>query len=91
MADNDEAEDEFAAVHQAIGERVRALRGERGLGAGRLAQRAGLHWTYVRELEQGKRRLSVATLMKLARGLDVDPCDLIRDLDVPARLLKNNS
>lgn len=76
--------DEFDATLKAIGQRVRAMREERGWGAGRLADRAGLHWTYVREIEQGKRRFSVVTLLKLAAGLEVDPCALLGDA-FPAR------
>jgi len=71
------AEDEYAADLREVGRRVRELRDERGWGAGRLAEHAGLHWTYVREVEQGKRNISVVTLLKLARGLGIDPCDLL--------------
>ena len=76
--DHDTAtDDEYQAELREVGRRIRALRDERGWGAGRLAEHSGLHWTYVREVEQGKRNISVTTLLKLARGLGVDPCDLL--------------
>lgn len=77
MVDHAAAEDEYDAELKEVGRRVRALRDERGWGAGRLAERAGLHWTYIREIEQGKRNVSVITLLKLAHGLGVDPCALL--------------
>jgi transcriptional regulator with XRE-family HTH domain len=65
---------------RALGRRVRSRRDEHDWGVVTLAQRAGLHWTYVREIEQGKRNISVLTLHKLARALEVDPCLLLRDV-----------
>lgn len=77
MGDDTAAADEYEAELREVGRRVRELRDERGWGAGRLAEHAGLHWTYVREVEQGKRNISVVTLLKLARGLGVNPCELL--------------
>lgn len=78
MGEEKASRDEFDAQMKALGIRVRTLRQDRGWGAGVLAQRADLHWTYVREIETGKRKISVVTLLKLASGLDVDPCELLR-------------
>ena len=77
MGDDAATPNEYDTELKEVGRRVRKLRDERGWGAGRLAERAGLHWTYVREIEQGKRNVSVVTLLKLAHGLDVDPCALL--------------
>lgn len=79
MGEKKAAEEPYDAELKAIGRRVRDLRLDRGWGAGGLADRAGLHWTYVRDLEQGRRRISVVTLLKLAKGLGVDPCVLLHD------------
>lgn len=62
---------------EAIGQRVYELRTARRWGAGTLAAQAGLHWTYIRQIEGGKRNITVATLLKLADAFDVDPCKLL--------------
>jgi transcriptional regulator with XRE-family HTH domain len=54
----------------ALGTRVRALRAEAGKTQERLAADAGIHWTYVGQVERGERNPSFKNLLKLARGLD---------------------
>ena len=55
----------------AIGRRVRELRTEAGLSQEALANRLRLHRNYVGYVERGERSLSLATLARLARTLDV--------------------
>ena len=43
-----------------------------------LADRCGLHRTYLGSVERGERNVTLATLEQLARGLDCEPADLIR-------------
>jgi transcriptional regulator with XRE-family HTH domain len=63
----------------ALGERLRALRGERGMTQEELAQASELHWTYIGQIERGERNLTYKNLLRLARGLDVVPGRLIAD------------
>ena len=63
-----------------FGERVRASRHERGLSQEGLAARAGLHWTYVGQVERGQRNLSLNNLLRIAQALDVDPGQLVSGL-----------
>jgi len=58
-------------LRPAFGRRVRALRERRGLSQEQLAERAGLHWTYVSGIERGTRNPGLNTLGRLSRALDV--------------------
>ena len=59
-----------------IGERIRALRREKGLTQEVLAERAKMHPTYLSEIENGKANVSLPALASLARGLRVSLADL---------------
>lgn len=64
-----------------FGERVRARRLELGLSQESLAQRAGLHRTYVGSLERGERNVALINILKLGRALDVDAGALISGIN----------
>jgi transcriptional regulator with XRE-family HTH domain len=49
-----------------------------------LAQLAGVHRTFVSQIERGLRNLSLDVLLKLANTLQVDPSELLRPLDAQA-------
>lgn len=66
-----------------FGERVRARRNELGLSQEALADVAGLHWTFVGQVERGRRNLTLHNILKIARGLGVDPGDLVQGLKPP--------
>ncbi len=53
------------------GRAVVALRAEAGLTRGELAERTGLHRTYIGRIERGERNLTWTALGSLARGLGV--------------------
>lgn len=63
---------------RAFGDRVRALRVEAGMTQEQLAQAAGLHWTYVGQVERGSRNLTLKNVLRLARGLGVEPARLVQ-------------
>lgn len=63
-----------------LGKRVRALRDELEWTQEDLADAAGMHWTYVGQIERGLRNLSLTNLLKLAVALKVDPGDLVKGL-----------
>jgi len=60
----------------AFGRRVRAAREDRGLSQEALAERAGVHRTYVSSLERGQRNVGLDNVYALARALDVPPATL---------------
>lgn len=61
----------------ALGERLRELREAAGMTQEALGQAAGLHWTYIGQIERGERNLTYQNLLKLARGLGVAPAGLM--------------
>jgi transcriptional regulator with XRE-family HTH domain len=67
-------------VQEAFGQRVRERRSELGLSQMALADRCGMHFTFVSSIERGKRNVSVVTLLRLAEGLGVEPGVLVDGL-----------
>ncbi len=69
-----------SAAAVAFGQRVRDRRTELGLSQERLADAAGLHWTFVGQVERGRRNLSLHNILKLAEGLECDAGQLLAGL-----------
>ncbi len=61
-----------------IGQHLRELRLERSLTQESLADAAGLHWTYIGQIERGERNLTIKNVLRLERGLGIGPGDLTR-------------
>lgn len=66
-----------------FGERVRARRNALGKSQEQLADDCGLHWTFVGQVERGRRNISLHNILKLAAGLQFDPAELVRGLKAP--------
>ena len=60
-----------------LGRNVRRLREEKGWSQEDYADRAGIHRTYVSDIERGKRNPTVTVVEKLAKPLDVEPGRLL--------------
>jgi transcriptional regulator with XRE-family HTH domain len=65
----------------AFGRRLRRLRTERGITQDRLAQITGLHRTTIGLWERGEKEPRLATILRLAHGIDVTPDKLVMNLD----------
>lgn len=63
-----------------FGRRVRARREELGWSQEKLAEQSGLHWTYVGQVERGRRNVTLHNILKLAGGLDIDAGALVERL-----------
>jgi transcriptional regulator with XRE-family HTH domain len=62
-----------------FGKRLRLLRLAAGLTQESLAERAGLHPTYVGGVERGERNVGLDNILKLARALREHPTALFAD------------
>ena len=71
-----------------IGNRLRQLRESKQLSQGDIEQRTGLLRVYISRVENGHTVPSVATLEKMARGLEVPMYQLFHDGEAPASLRK---
>lgn len=63
---------EIHTIYITIGQNIRRLRLERGLSQEQLALQAQVNRGYTGAIERGERRVSVATLAKLAQALGVE-------------------
>lgn len=63
-----------------FGRRLRARRLEAGLTQEALAERAGLHATYISNLERGYSGPNLLAVVRVAEGLRIDPGELVAGL-----------
>jgi len=63
-----------------FGRRVRRHRKELGWTLEELAEKAGMHWTYIGSVERGERNISLINIVRIARALGVGPEELVRGL-----------
>jgi len=57
---------------------VAARRRTLGISQEELADRCGLHRTYIGGIERAERNITIATLEQLAEGLGVQPGELVQ-------------
>ena len=58
-------------IRHRLGKNVRRLREEKGWSQEDYADRAGIHRTYVSDIERGRRNPTVTVVERLAKPLDV--------------------
>jgi len=63
---------------------VRRRRMELGLSQEELAERAGVHRTYVGMLERGEKNVTIYNIERLAVALDMPPSRLLESCPCPA-------
>lgn len=72
-------DDQLRARLQELGRRIRDERRRLGLSQEELANRAGLHRTYIGSLERGERNISIASLYTVATVVAVPAARLLPD------------
>lgn len=70
----------LSTASAALGARVRARRHQLHKSQEQLAQDCQLHWTYIGQVERGRRNVSLHNILKLARGLQLDAGELVTGL-----------
>lgn len=73
----------ISTAAQTFGERVRRRRHELGKSQEQLAHDCGLHWTFVGQVERGRRNISFHNILKVADALKIDPGELVQGLHAP--------
>lgn len=66
---------------KAVGEAIRGFRAELDVSQEKLGAMAGLHRTYVSDVERGRRNPTAWTLLALARTLGKEPSDIFREAE----------
>lgn len=66
-----------ALLSQEIGQRLRWFRKVRGLSQAQLASRIGVSFQQVQKYENGRNRISVPSLLVIARALEVDAAEFL--------------
>jgi transcriptional regulator with XRE-family HTH domain len=66
-----------------FGARVRKRRVELGKTQEQLAADSDVHWSFLGQVERGRRNLTLHNILKVAAALDIDPGDLMRGLRPP--------
>ncbi len=81
---------EVAPMLIELGKFIRTHRMALGMSQEELAARAGLHRTYVSDVERGIRNLTIGASTLLANGLGVKLKDMITAVDHPAEVETDN-
>lgn len=63
-----------------FGQKLRALRKERGLSQEALAEQSGLDRTYISGIERGRRNVALRNIEALASALKISIAELFRDI-----------
>lgn len=71
------AESRNLRLRQFFAARVREERTRQGLSQEALAEKSGLHRTYIGSVERGERNVSIDNIERIAKALDVKPADLL--------------
>ena len=64
-------------INEEVGFNIRRIREERGLSQEGLAGLAGLHRTYIGQIERGEKNIGLKNLVKIAKALGVNVEDLL--------------
>jgi transcriptional regulator with XRE-family HTH domain len=65
----------------AFGRVIRRFRLEKGLSQEGLAERAGIHRTYIGDVERGVRNISLANMMRLAYALNIPLSQIVAEME----------
>lgn len=69
-----------AELLQQFGAGIKVRREKLGFSQEELAERAGLHRTYIGGIEQGRRNLSLLNIVKIAGALNLPPEELFKGI-----------
>lgn len=70
----------------AFGRTVRKLRQSRGLSQERLAELAGIHRTYIGDVERGRRNVALVNMTRIAKALGISLSRLMSEMEKEGQL-----
>jgi transcriptional regulator with XRE-family HTH domain len=68
-------------IGHVVGYTIRKLREKQGISQEELAERAGIHRTFMSHVECATRNITIYNLVKIAKALKVKPSVLLSDLE----------
>ncbi len=71
----------MASAQKAFGKAVRRLRREAGFSQERFAQAAGIHRTFMGEIERGDTNVSLDTITRIAKSLRMSVSELFQAVE----------
>lgn len=71
------------ALAQTFGRNVRRVRLAKGVTLEALSHDVGLSYSYVGEIERGRRNPTLGVVDRIAKALDVEPLELLKQLGQP--------
>lgn len=67
----------LSEAHAAFGKQIRRVRLDQKLSQEDLGHRAGLHATYIGDVERGERNLSLTNILKVAAALNTPAAEFV--------------
>lgn len=64
-------------IRERLAKNIRLYRNKMGLSQEELAERSGLHRTYIGSVERAERNVTIESMAKIAKGLKVSIKDLL--------------
>ncbi len=65
-----------------VGSRIRYHRKERKMSQEELAEKSGLHPSYIGQLERGVKKPTIDSLYRITKGMDMSISDFLKDLEI---------
>lgn len=75
----------MSQVHKLFGSGIKKRRIELKLSQEKLAQKAGLHRTYISDIERGERNISLKNLVQLIHALDLSLSEFFSEYSLFSR------
>jgi transcriptional regulator with XRE-family HTH domain len=69
--------DEILANNKRFGKHLQSLREKKGLSLVKMSYNCSIDESKISKIEQGKFNITLSTLLELAKGLGIDPKDLL--------------
>lgn len=83
ISDKERLENEITSFRAKLGLRIAFIRASKEISQFRLSLLTGLSKQYISDLENGRRNVSISSLYKVAKGLEVGIEELFLDLEQP--------